>query len=76
MTSKKLKNIILTRDRKLSPRIGLMYSLMTNIRTSLYDFLHKIDNEALDFTPSDRKIESIGTLCHYKKNQKETPELI
>jgi uncharacterized damage-inducible protein DinB len=35
---------------------------MTEIRERLLNIIEDLDEEALDYTPSERKVETIGTL--------------
>ncbi|MHA1759804.1 MAG: DinB family protein [Candidatus Heimdallarchaeota archaeon] len=52
----------LVRDSKLTPRVALLYSQQEEVRTNLLKMVKDIDDSDLDYTPDERKIETIGTL--------------
>jgi uncharacterized damage-inducible protein DinB len=57
-----IQEYLLAKSPDLSPQIALWYSQMSAQRKRLLEFLEEIDDESLDFTPDERKIETIGTL--------------
>ena len=48
-----------------SLKIGHWLGQFLEVRNNLLDLLEKIPEEAIDFTPDERKIESIGTLLFH-----------
>ncbi|MCK5299358.1 MAG: DinB family protein [Candidatus Heimdallarchaeota archaeon] len=56
------KEYKLTRDSELSPRVAIWFSQMQEIRDLVLFTINEIDDELLDFTLDERKIETIGTL--------------
>ncbi|MFW9991446.1 MAG: DinB family protein [Candidatus Odinarchaeota archaeon] len=53
---------ILDKPEELSPRLASWYSQLVELRSNLLKNLEDVDQELLDFTPDERKIETIGTL--------------
>ena len=52
----------LERDLDLAPRVAIWFSMMKEVRKRLLRKLESLNDEEIDFTPDERKIESIGTL--------------
>lgn len=52
----------LVKDPNLSPKIAIYYSQMKEVRKRLIDLIDDLPDVALDYTPNERKVESIGTL--------------
>ncbi|MFW9903423.1 MAG: DinB family protein [Candidatus Thorarchaeota archaeon] len=53
---------ILKRDSSLPKNLSTWLTQMNEIRERLLNIIEELDEEALDYTPSERKIETIGTL--------------
>lgn len=53
---------ILNRDSSLPEDLSTWLAQMNEIRERLLNIIEDVDEEALDYTPSERKIETIGTL--------------
>ena len=53
---------VLERDTKLSPRVATWFSILENVRQRLLEIIDDLSAEELDFTPNERKVESVGTL--------------
>ncbi|TFG11017.1 DinB family protein [Candidatus Heimdallarchaeota archaeon] len=62
MNSTKSKVYQLNKSVELSPRVATWYAIMKDSRSYLTEIVHNIDEEALDFTPNEGTIETIGTL--------------
>ncbi len=62
MNDKKSTPYTLEKDRNLSPRISLWFSMMREVRKRLLKKLEPLSDEEIDYTPDERKIETIGTL--------------
>jgi uncharacterized damage-inducible protein DinB len=62
MNKKKTTPHILVKDRDLSPRVALWFSMMREVRKRLLRKLESLSDEEIDYTPDEQKIETIGTL--------------
>ena len=51
--------------KELSPKVRDKYSILEETRKRLFEQIEGITQEQLDFTPSERKIETIGTLLFH-----------
>ena len=52
-------------NQLLTPRIRDLYAIMDETRKRLFEQIEGISQEQLEFTPSERKIETIGTLLFH-----------
>ena len=62
MNDKNTTTYTLVKDRGLSPRVALWFSMMQDVRKWLLQMMESISDEEIDYTPDERKIETIGTL--------------
>ncbi len=62
MNDKNTTPYTLAKDRDLSPRVALWFSMMKEVRKRLLRKLEPLSDEELDYTPDERQIETIGTL--------------
>lgn len=62
MDGKSAKTLRTTEFEELSSRIALWYSVMHETRERLFRVLRDLTQEELDYTPDERKFETIGTL--------------
>ncbi len=62
MDGKSKKTLRKTEFEELSPRVALWYSVMHETRERLFRVLRDLTQEELDYTPNERKFETIGTL--------------
>jgi len=62
MDNKHLKIFKLDKVADLSPRVATWYAIMNDSREYLIEIIEGLDEDALDFTPNDKTIETIGTL--------------
>lgn len=53
---------MLEKSQDLSPRVATWYSQMEEQRKRLFRMVEELDDGMLDFSPDERKIETIGTL--------------
>ncbi len=53
---------LLAKSLNLPPRVALWQSQMEEQRKRLLSLLEEVNDETLDFTPNERRIETIGTL--------------
>ncbi|NPD89060.1 MAG: DinB family protein [Asgard group archaeon] len=65
MDGKSEKALRKTEFEELSPRVALWYSLMYETRERLFRVLRDLTQEELDYTPDERKFETIGTLLFH-----------
>lgn len=56
------RTIELNREKKLTPRVGLLFSMMEKAREKLLKRIEELTLEEMDYSPSGRRIETIGTL--------------
>ncbi len=56
------KLIALDRPGYLSPRVAFIFSMIDRVRTRLLRVIEELPDDALDFTPDMKNIETIGTL--------------
>ena len=62
MSEKQTEVFKLEKSPELSPRVATWYAIMMDSRKYLIEIIEGLEEEALDFTPHERKIETIGTL--------------
>ncbi len=62
MNGKNTTPYTLAKDRDLSPRVALWFSMMKEVRKRLLRKLDSLSDEEIDYTPDERRIETIGTL--------------
>ena len=62
MSKKQPEIFKLEKSTELSPQVATWYGIMVKAREYLIEIVEGLEKEALDFTPHDRKIETIGTL--------------
>jgi uncharacterized damage-inducible protein DinB len=62
MKDKKSTLFTLVKDRDLSPRVALWFSMMQDVHKWLLQMIESLSDEEIDYTPDERKIETIGTL--------------
>jgi uncharacterized damage-inducible protein DinB len=62
MDEKSQKTLKITEFKELSPRVALWYRMMHEARERLHRVLENLTQKELNYTPNERKIESIGTL--------------
>ena len=62
MKNKENKIIHLKKSNSLSPRVATWYAQFEEVRKNLLKQIEDLDDAGLDFTPDERKIETIGTL--------------
>ncbi|MFX1566066.1 MAG: DinB family protein [Promethearchaeota archaeon] len=62
MNHQATKPSTLEKDKELSPRVALWFSMMQEVRQRLLKKLEPLGDEEIDYTPDDQKIETIGTL--------------
>lgn len=62
MNKNQLKIFKLDKSAELSPKIATWYAIMKDSREYLVEIIEGLDEEALDFTPDEDTIETIGTL--------------
>ena len=61
-----MENVIdLMFDKKLSPKLAELFSMLTETRKRLFEEIEGLTQEQLDFTPALTKIETIGTLLFH-----------
>lgn len=53
---------LLSKDKELPQRIGSLFSMMEEVRQNLLRIMESVSDEEIDYTPDERKIETIGTL--------------
>ena len=63
MDSTSVSVISLTKVHELSPALSVWVAQLQQVRGRLLDVVKAMDKDILDFTPDERKIETIGTLC-------------
>ena len=56
------RTIELTRKKELTPRVGLLFSMMEKAREKLLDRVEDLTLEEMDYSPAGRRVETIGTL--------------
>ena len=56
------RTITLETEKNLSPRVGLLFSMMQKTREKLIDRIKELTQEEMDYSPHGRRIETIGTL--------------
>jgi uncharacterized damage-inducible protein DinB len=59
------RSITLQINKELTPRVGLLFSMMEKAREKLIDRIEKLTPEEMDYSPHGRRIETIGTLLHH-----------
>jgi uncharacterized damage-inducible protein DinB len=52
----------LKKNKDLSPRVALWFSMMEEVRKRLLKKVEGLSDEEIDFTPNEQTIETIGTL--------------
>ena len=62
MSNNQLEIFKLEKFADLCPKVATWYAIMMNSREYLIEIIEGLDEEALDFTPNEEKIETIGTL--------------
>lgn len=62
MNGKNSSAYTLVKDRGLSPRVALWFSMMQDVRKWLLQMMESLSDEEIDYTPDEQKIETIGTL--------------
>lgn len=62
MNDKNSTPYTLEKDLDLSPSVAKWFSMMENVRKRLLRKLESLSDEEIDYTPDERKIETIGTL--------------
>jgi len=56
------RTITLETEKNLSPRVGLLFSMMQKTREKLIDRIKELTPKEMDYSPHGRRIETIGTL--------------
>jgi uncharacterized damage-inducible protein DinB len=62
MNNNQEKIFKLDKSTDLSPRVATWYAIMKDSRKYLIEIIESLDEKALDFTPHEERIETIGTL--------------
>ena len=62
MTGNIGRTITLETEKKLSSRVGFLFSMMQKTREKLIDRIKELTPEEMDYSPHGRRIETIGTL--------------
>ena len=62
MNDKQSNLFQLEKSTKLSPQVATWFAIMEDSRKYLLEIIEGLDEEALDFTPNEETIETIGTL--------------
>ena len=50
---------------QLTPKVGLYFSLMEELRKNLLEKIADLTDEQLDFSPDESVVETVGTLLHH-----------
>ena len=56
------RTVDLKKRKNLTPRVGLLFSMMEKTREKLLKRIEELTLEEMDYSPSGRRIETIGTL--------------